>query len=188
VTTAQTDPAEAVGVMGRSRAWIITFGVLTLIAGLLVLFWPGATVLVLAVIFAIQLIIIGIYRLVLAIAASEDATGARVFFGIIGVLSIVVGILCLRAPLQTVIVLGLLLGLIWTITGIVEIVHAFTGEKGSSRWWLLLSGLLSVIAGIILIVYPGESLVVLAWVMGVLFVVYGIIMIIQGFMTPKAAT
>ncbi len=187
MTTAQSDPAESVGALGRSRAWIITFGVLTLIAGLLLLFWPGATAIVLAVIFGVQLIIIGIYRLVLAIAAGEASTGARVFFAIIGVLSIIVGILCLRAPLETVVVLGLLIGLVWTITGIVEMVQAFTGESGSARWWLFAGGLLSLIAGVIVLFYPGLSFVVLVWVMGIFLAIYGIMMIVQGFRTPKAA-
>ena len=186
MSTAQSDPAEAIGTLGRSKALLITVGVLTLIAGLLVVFWPGATAIVLAVIFGVQLIILGIYRLILAIAASEENTGARVFFAIIGILSIVVGILCLRDPLLTIAALGLLIGLVWTITGIVEIVHAFTGEKGSGRGWLFAGGLLSVIAGVIVLVYPAISVVVLAWVIGIFLVIYGVIMIVQGFRTPKA--
>ncbi len=187
MSTAQSDPAEVVATFGRSKALLITVGVLTLVAGLLVVFWPGATAIVLAVIFGVQLIILGIYRLVLSIAAGEESTGTRVFFAIIGILSIVIGILCLRDPLLTIAALGLLLGLVWTITGIVEIVHAFTGEKGSGRGWLLAGGLLSLIAGIIVLFYPAISIVVLAWVMGIFLVIYGVIMIVQGFMTPKAA-
>lgn len=185
MTTTQSDPAAGVRSMGR--ALTITFGVLTLIAGLLVLFWPGATVLVIAVIFAIQLIIIGIYRLVLAFSAGEAATGARVLFAIIGVLSIVVGVLLLRDPAIAVVTLGLLLGLMWTVSGLIEIFHGFTGERGSGRGWLIAGGVLSLIAGIIVLVYPAASLVTIAWIMGLLLVFYGIVMIIRGIVGPRAA-
>lgn len=173
---------------GLSRAWTITFGVLTLIIGLLVLFWPGKTVLVIAVLFGIQLIVGGIFRLVLSISYSEAETSGRVLYAILGALSIIVGLLCLREPLQTVVVLGLLLGLAWTIGGIVEIVHGFTGEHGSGRGWQIAGGLLSVIAGVIVLVYPGASLVTLAWVMGLLLVFYGAIAIGRAIFAGRSAT
>lgn len=171
---------SGLGTLGRSRGWTITFGVLTLIIGLLVLFWPGKTVLVLAVLFGIQLLVAGVFRLVASIAVSHAETSTRVLFALLGVLSIIVGILVLREPGQTVVVLGLLLGLVWTVGGVIEIFHGFTGEAGSGRGWHIAGGLLSVIAGIIVLAYPAASLATLAWVMGVLLVFYGAIAIGRG--------
>ncbi len=187
MTSSVSDTSTSgLGALGRSRAWIITFGVLTVILGLLVLFWPGKTVVVLAVLFAIQLLVVGIFRLVAAFAVSEAQTSTRVLFALLGVLFIIVGILCLREPLQTIVVLGLLLGLVWTISGVIEIFHGFAGEHGSGRGWHVAGGLLSLVAGIIVLVYPAASLVTIAWVMGLLLVFYGAMAIARGIFTGRS--
>ena len=81
---------------------------------------PGQTVLVLAWLVGLQLMVSGVFRLVASFSASES----RALLAVAGVLAIVVGILVLRHPLQTVAVLALLLGLYWAISGAIEIVHA----------------------------------------------------------------
>jgi uncharacterized membrane protein HdeD (DUF308 family) len=160
--------ADSVATLGRSRGWTIAFGVVTLAAGVLVLTWPGQTVLVLAWLIGVQLLISGVFRLV----ASFSAPQSRALLAVAGVLAIVVGILVLRHPLQTVAVLVLLLGLYWVVSGTVEIVHAFSGQM-SSRGWAFALGGISVVAGIVLLTFPVSSAATLALLVGLLLVVYG---------------
>jgi uncharacterized membrane protein HdeD (DUF308 family) len=84
-------------------------GLLSIVIGLLVVFWPGSSVVLIAWLFAIQLIIAGILQLIAAFM-DESGTGGHVLIGLLGALSILVGLLCLRAPLQTAVVIGLLIG------------------------------------------------------------------------------
>ena len=106
--TRQSDPIDMMTTFGRSWGWILFFGIMTLIAGILTVAWPGRTVLVIAVLFGLQLFIGGIFRLV--IAFTDEAAGHRVAYTLIGIFAIVVGILCLRHIFQTVAALALILG------------------------------------------------------------------------------
>ena len=121
------DLADTAAVVGSSRWWWVGYGVLTVIAGLAVLFWPGATLLVLAVIFAVQLLILGVIRIVTAFATPDTAAGSRALAMLLGIVAIVVGVLCLRQPMQTIVALTLVLGVFWLVAGIVGKVMSAAG-------------------------------------------------------------
>lgn len=69
-TTESTEsrPAEAIGRIGKHWGWMLAFGILTIAAGICALVWPGITLLAAAIVFGVQLIVAGIYRLVAAFA------------------------------------------------------------------------------------------------------------------------
>jgi len=97
-----SDPIDTVPVSDRPRRatpWTglgIGVGLLSIVIGLLVLFWPGASVVVIAWLFAIQLIVSGILQFVAAFMdESGTGTGAHVLMGLFGAFSILVGLLCL---------------------------------------------------------------------------------------------
>jgi uncharacterized membrane protein HdeD (DUF308 family) len=60
----QADAADVLASIGRHWGWIMAFGVLTLLASIAVLAWPGRTLVVIAVLFGVQLIVTGIFRFV----------------------------------------------------------------------------------------------------------------------------
>ncbi|MGQ0775543.1 MAG: HdeD family acid-resistance protein [Pseudonocardiales bacterium] len=169
--------AGQLGRVGAARGWKITYGILTIIAGLLVVAWPGATVVVIALVFAVQLLVLGVFWLVAALAVDEASGGGRALLAILGLVGILIGILCLRAPFQTVAALALLLGLFWTVGGVIEIFHSLAGDRQSGRWWGVVGGVLSVIVGIIVLTYPITSAVTLAWILGIFLIVYGAVMV-----------
>jgi uncharacterized membrane protein HdeD (DUF308 family) len=70
----RTDAADVLADVGRRWGWVLAFGIITVLAGLLVLAWPGRTIVVIAVLFGIQLVVAGIFRFVAAFA-TDDATG-----------------------------------------------------------------------------------------------------------------
>ncbi|HEY6424089.1 MAG TPA: HdeD family acid-resistance protein [Pseudonocardiaceae bacterium] len=170
--------AAMLGQVGGSPGWAIGLGVVSILAGILIVVWPGLTVLAFAVIFGVWLLVAGIFRLVAAFAFSE-VPGFQVLLGVLGVLSILVGILCLRHPLQTLAVLALVLGVFWVVSGIIEIVHGISGDV-PSRGWAITSGVIGVLAGIAVLVYPALSLVTLAWVLGIMLIIHGAIAIWRG--------
>lgn len=159
------------GTFGRSWGWLFAFGVLTLLAGLIALVWPGRTVLVLAIVFGVQLLIGGIFWFVTAVSTRSQSAVAEI---VLAVLAIITGIICLRSPVGVALVLPLALGLYWTINGIVELFQAFRrGEEIPARGWAIAAGVLSVLAGIAVLVYPGVGLLVFGWVLGFWLIVYG---------------
>lgn len=173
--THDQDPSD---LAGASIATMV-FGAIIAIAGVLILFWPGVSVVALAVIFAIQVIVSGIYRLVTAIV-SQDAEGGRALMAVLGVLSIVIGILFLRHPFQTIAAMVLLVGLFWIISGLLETIHAISTSGMSGRGWAIVGGILAVIAGIIMLSAPSVGLIVLVWLLGLELLVYGAVMIARG--------
>ena len=161
----------------------ILAGVVSALVGVLVLVWPDISVVVLAWLFAIHLIVAGILQLVAALWRNDGAA-ARVLLGLGGAFSILVGLLCLRGPLQTAVLLGLLVGATWVVTGIVGIVHAFGADHG--RGWGIAAGTLSTIGGAVVLVYPGATIVVLTLLTGIVLLVTGLIVLVHGLAVRRA--
>jgi uncharacterized membrane protein HdeD (DUF308 family) len=158
---------------GRSWGWLFAFGVLTLVAGLIAVAWPGRTVVVLAVVFGVQLLVGGIFWFVAAMSSRGQGTAGQI---VLAVLAVISGVVCLRSPVQVALLLPLVLGLYWIINGLVEMFQAVTrGEEIPARGWVIAAGVLSVLAGIAVLVYPGAGLLVLGWVLGFWLIVYGAI-------------
>jgi uncharacterized membrane protein HdeD (DUF308 family) len=175
------DAADMLAGVGRHWGWVLTFGVVTLLAGLLTLAWPGRTIVVVAVLFGIQLVVAGIFRFIAALAADEESGGSRALLALLGVLSFIVGLYALRNVLVTIAALALLLGIFWIVNGAVETFAALSHRGMQGRGWTIFMGLLSVVAGVTVLVYPGISLATLAVVLGFWLLVYGIMEIVLAF-------
>jgi uncharacterized membrane protein HdeD (DUF308 family) len=177
----RTDAADMLAGIGRHWGWVLTFGIITLLAGVLTLAWPGRTVVVVAVLFGAQLVVAGIFRFVAALASDDESSGTRVLLALLGVLSFIVGLYALRNVLVTIAALALLLGIFWIVNGVVETFAALSHKGMQGRGWTIFMGLLSVVAGVVVLVYPGISLATLAVVLGFWLLVYGIMEITLAF-------
>jgi uncharacterized membrane protein HdeD (DUF308 family) len=182
----RTDAADMLAGVGRHWGWVLVFGIITLLAGLLTLVWPGRTIVVIAVLFGIQLVVAGIFRFVAAFAVDEESGGMRVLLALLGVLSLIVGLYALRHLQVTIAALALLLGIFWIVNGAVETFAALSHRRMQGRGWTIFMGLLSVVAGIVVLVYPGISLLTLALVLGFWLLVYGIMEIVLAFRLRQA--
>jgi uncharacterized membrane protein HdeD (DUF308 family) len=175
------DVADVLGRVGRSWGWILAFGIVSLLAGLAVLVWPDRTLIVVAVLFGIQLIVAGIFRFVSAFATDDLTGGTRVLLALLGVLSLIIGLYAVRHVYVTLLALALLLGIFWIINGATELFMALSHRGMPDRGWVGVLGVLSIIAGIILLAYPGISLVTLAVLLSVWLLVLGIMEISLAF-------
>jgi uncharacterized membrane protein HdeD (DUF308 family) len=179
-----TEPLEYAGMLGRLGrhwGWVLAFGVITLAAAIAVLVWPGETLLVVAVLFGIQLIVFGIFRFIAAFAIDDASGGTRVLLALLGVLSIIIGLYAVRHVLLTLVALVLLLGIYWIVNGAIEIFTALTHRAMADRGWTVAMGLLSLVAGIIVLAYPGLTLFGLAVILGVWLAIFGIMEIAAAF-------
>jgi len=174
-------PAGPTRLLGRSKALRITFGVVTVAIGLLVLVWPGITILTAAVLFGVQLLITGVFWLVSSFTQGGSSGGHRVLLAVAGLLALVAGILSLRSPFQTVAVLALLLGATWVVGGVAEVFHGF-GTSG----WAVLSGVVTLVAGVVVLVMPLSGLVALAWLLGIALLVLGVLSVVAAVTEGRA--
>jgi uncharacterized membrane protein HdeD (DUF308 family) len=180
------DPADMLAGIGRHWGWVLFFGIVTVLAGLFTLGWPGRTIVVIAVLFGIQLVVAGIFRFVTAFAADDESGGTRVLLALLGVLSFIVGLYALRHILVTVATLALLLGIFWIVNGAVETFAALSHRGMRGRGWTIFMGLLSVVAGVVVLVYPAISLATLAVVLGFWLLVFGAMEIVLAFRLRSA--
>jgi uncharacterized membrane protein HdeD (DUF308 family) len=182
----EPDPvAHRLSGVGRSPVLLVVEGALSALLGVLVLTWPGASAGVLAWVFGIQLIVTGCLQLVSA-TSDVAGTGDRVLSSVLGTLSILVGLLCLRTPLQTALVLGLLIGITWVIGGVVRTVQGVVATRGTPRRWRIAGGVLWVLAGGLVLVYPGASLVTFASILGIVLILEGTCLIGVGLTTRNS--
>jgi uncharacterized membrane protein HdeD (DUF308 family) len=180
------DAADVLAGIGRHWGWVLTFGIVTLVTGLAVLVWPGRTLVAVAVLFGIQLVLAGIFRFVMALAADEASGGTRVLLALLGVLSLIVGLYAVRHLQVTIAALALLLGIFWIVNGTVETFTALSHRGMQGRGWTVLMGLLSVLAGLVVLAYPGISLVTLAVVLGFWLLVLGVMEVVLAFRLRSA--
>ena len=179
-------PADMLARLGRHWGWLLAYGILTLLAGIAALAWPGETLLVVAVLFGVQLIVSGMFRFVAALASEDLTGGTRVLLALLGVLSVIIGLWAVRHVLLTLLALTVFLGIFWVVNGAIEVFTALSHSGLPERGWTVVMGLLSIVAGIIVLAFPGLSLVGLAVILGVWLVIFGVMEIALAFRVRKA--
>lgn len=188
-TYSPSGAASALGKLGGHWGWALTFGVLTTAAGIAALAWPGITLLAAAIVFGVQLIVAGIYRLVAGFASTDATVATRVLLALLGVLSLIVGLYAVRHVLLTIVALGLLLGIFWVANGVIELFTAIAHRNMAGRDWRMVMGTLSIVAGVILLAIPGISLLTLVVLISVWLIIFGMMEVSLAFrIRPGAPT
>ena len=159
-------------------------GVLTLILGLIVSFHPSGSLNVIAVLLGILMIIAGIFHLVRMFDSAEQH---RVWLGVVGLLAVVIGVVLIRHLHLTLAIIGLVVGITWIAQGISWLMASLTGARREGRGWWILFGLISLIAGIVVVSTPVTSVTALAVLLGIWFVVMGHLGAGFGWRTGRAA-
>lgn len=166
---------------------VLAYGLITAALGIAMLVWPQATLVVAATLFAAFLIANGVFQVIAAFSSTAVSGGIRALVGLLGALSFLVGLLCLRSPLQTMVVIALVVGAWWLISGVIETVAAIAGGPAPHRGWRIAMGLVSVAAGVLVLMYPGISLGTFVLVLGIWLVVYGAIAVVSAFRLRSAS-
>jgi len=156
-------------------------GLVALLFGLVILFWPGLAFAVLALLFGIYAIIDGAVTLVPALRSSEG--GAQRWLPLTeGTVGVIAGLVALIWP-------GLTAnGLVYVIagwavaTGVLKLLSAILLRAEVKNGWLLAgSGALSALFGIILVVLGGSDVPFLAPFIGVFAAVVGLALVVLAF-------
>jgi hypothetical protein len=111
---------QAVGTAGRHWGLHLFNGTVMVLIGIATLVWPGASLLVVSWLFAVTLLVNGIVQVLRSVADTDAGGGRRVLFGLLGALSLLAGVLCLRSPLQTLAAIALLIGSWWIVSELLD--------------------------------------------------------------------
>lgn len=165
-------------------------GILSLILGVLVLAWPGISILVAAIWFGVYLLITGIAEVVFAFSLHVTA-GSRILLFISGAASLILAVLAFRHfgtdPRTAILLLAIWIGVGFIFRGVATTVSAISDPTLPGRGWSIFVGVISLLAGIVVIASPFDSIVTLAIVVGVWFVVIGVFEIVSSFGIRKAS-
>lgn len=166
----------------RPNWWVYLLnGILTLLFGIVALIWPGRTLLTLEQIFGIFAIITGVSTLIGAFRARTVIPQNWWLLLIVGLVGIIAGILAIAFPITTVHTFAYLMGAWALISGIAEIASFFSMRDHAHRWWLILSGIFSIIFGILAFLFPGLTLEVFITFIAVYAIFAGVSRIIFAF-------
>ncbi|MGV8876009.1 MAG: HdeD family acid-resistance protein [Rhodoglobus sp.] len=145
------------GLLRAHRGQIMAVAVVGLVLGAIGVLFPGATLLTVAIIFGIYLIASGMNRIMAAfITTGLDAT-MRWVTGLLGLLIVVAGILCLANPFNALGTLALVIGVGWVLEGLIDLIGGVRGTI-RPRWFGWVSGIVSIAAGVAMFVLPAAGL------------------------------
>ncbi|MFD9124390.1 HdeD family acid-resistance protein [Kitasatospora sp. NPDC059571] len=180
-----TEPEDLLAAIGRSWRWPLGFGIVTVLAGIIMLSWPEETVRVVAIIIGLQLLVAGVVRFVTAFT-HERSSGSRALYVLLSLLSVLAGVLVLRHQLQTIGLLTLIVGAYWLLAGIVTLFVAI-GDRGlPGRGFAIFFGLLGVVAGVLVLAYPVQSAIALARLLGLWLILLGLFEVGMAFVLRSA--
>ncbi|AKS34385.1 HdeD family acid-resistance protein [Mycolicibacterium goodii] len=155
-------------------------GVLAIVFGVLVLAWPGITILVAAICFGAYLLITGIAQVIFAFSLHVSA-GGRVLLFVSGAAALILAVLCFRSLQESILLLAIWIGVGFVFRGVATAVSAISDPALPGRGWEIFFGVISLLAGVVMLAAPFESLATLAIVVGVWLIVLGVFEVVSAF-------
>ncbi|WP_073948640.1 HdeD family acid-resistance protein [Streptomyces kebangsaanensis] len=179
----ETPPVEGMAALAN-MGWqiLLTMGLATIALGVIALVWPGATLRVVGVLFGVYLLVTGVFQLAGAFGVHVPRH-LRVLHFITGAASILLGLICFRGTLQSILLLALWIGFSWLLRGTLETAAAASVQDMPARGWHVAFGIIGALAGIVMIIMPFASIATLTLVVGVMAIVLGLTEVIRAIRT-----
>lgn len=170
------------------RRWMfpVVFGAAGVVLGVLVLVWPGHTVKALTFLFGVYLLLTGGYRFVAALQLKGVDAVARVVALVLAVLSVGFGLVCLARPFNAAATLALVVGAFWLASGALTAFGSWQRHRSAlGRTPGMTGGFFAMFIGVLILLFPGASLVVLAWILGLWLIFFGATALAAGLAARK---
>ena len=159
-------------VSSLSWAGMLTLGLVTLIIGAIIVALPTLSLAAVGTLLGVVLIVSGIYTLMRALGGREGHE--RAWQVVRGVVFLLIGIALLRGVFLSVALIGLVIGFAWIIQGVLMLMESYSRTRRNARaGWTAFFGVISLIAGIVLLASPITSAIVLTLFVGCWFIVMG---------------
>ena len=164
---------------------VLVTGILSVILGAMVLKWPDETIVLAAIFFGAYLLVSGISQVFHAFTLHISGGGRALLF-ISGAASLVLAVLCFKSIGNSVLLLAIWIGIGFIFRGVAEAASAISEPGAPGRGWQIFLGIITVIAGVIVMSYPISSLATLTLVTGIWLIILGVFEIIGSFSIRKA--
>ena len=171
----------------RVWKWAVVSGILSTVLGVLVLLWPQRSLLVAGAFFGAYLLISGVAQVIGAFGLPAAFGGGRVLMFISGAASLILAVLCFRSISDSVLLLAIWISVGFVFRGVAAVVTGISEPGLPSRGWMIFAGLVTLLAGFIILAYPFPSLQVLVMVTGIWLIVIGVSEIVAGIGIRSAA-
>jgi uncharacterized membrane protein HdeD (DUF308 family) len=173
---------------GRHGDWLRLFlGILAIVVSVTVFAWPSATVHVVGFLFGLNLVVTGFIRAGLLLFLPGYSLLHRLLGIVFGVLTGMVGILCLRNITGSVALLLVIVAIGWLLDGLVELFSALGGRNEPGSGWRIGAGLAMIIGAIALLVWPEAGLATFIAIGATVLAFVGIIQVINAAAGLRAA-
>ena len=169
--------------MVLTRNWwaVALRGVLAVVVGLVALFAPRVFLTSAVLLFGAYAFVDGVFALVAGIRAATRHERWWPFI-LEGLASVIAGVIAFAIPAVAALALLYLVSAWAILTGIIRISAAIRLRKEiKGEWLLILNGILSVIFGVIIVLFPGAGILTLVWLMGVYAIIFGVVLVALGF-------
>lgn len=174
-------PVPVVGDTLIARAARMSWGIVALgalcmlAAGVILLVWPHATLMVVAILIGAALVASGLVRIFEGFTARDESGGMRAAYVFIGLLAVIAGIYCLRDHALSILLIAFVTGVYFIMHGIADLAVAASAAV-PGRGFRAITGVLSLAAGVIMVVWPGPTLVLLVTIVGAWLLCYGVLL------------
>jgi|FLYN01.1.fsa_nt_gi uncharacterized membrane protein HdeD (DUF308 family) len=160
--------------------WLIR-GIAAIIFGILAFLNPQDALLAIVLVWGAYALIDGLFALISGFRGRE--TNRQWWVTVLeGVVGVIAGILTFIYPDITALVLLYIIAAWAIITGILEIIAAIQLRKEiEGEFWLGLSGLASIVFGVLLFLFPGAGILTVLWMVAAYAIVFGVLMILLAF-------
>ncbi len=168
--------------------WLVLLrGIFMVIFGIIALVSPGIALLTLVWLFGLYAILDGIAAIVIGVRTRGEPHW--VWTIVQGVVSVLAGVIALIWPGVTALALLFVVAFWAIVLGIGEIGGAFASRRsGSSAWgWTLAAGILNVVFGVLLLIWPASGILTLVWLVGIFALVGGVALIVLAFRVRSLA-
>jgi uncharacterized membrane protein HdeD (DUF308 family) len=156
-------------------------GVLAILFGVVAFVSPPTTIAVLVFFFGVWALVDGVFHI--AGAIQDRARQTRSFWLSIleGAVSIIAGVLALAFPDVAALSLLLLISAWSIVTGVIEIMLAIRlREQMTGELWLAIAGILSIVFGVLLFLYPQSGAITIVWIIGAFAIAFGVSLVLLG--------
>jgi len=154
-------------------------GALAVVFGLIALANPGATAAALVIVFAVWAFVDGALAIGAAVRRGQ-AGRPWGWFAFEAFVSIVAGIVALAYPAITMLALVVVVAIRALFLGVLMVAYAIKGKDMPSRWLRLVTGIVSIVFGVLLFWRPLVGAMALVWTIGIYAVVFGMMGIVHG--------
>jgi uncharacterized membrane protein HdeD (DUF308 family) len=148
-------------------------GVLAVALGIAMITWPAISITVAAIFFGAYLLLSGIEQVFFAFSL-HVAAGGRVLLFISGAASLILAVLAFRHLADAILLMAIWIAIGFIFRGVATSVSAISDPTLPGRGWNIFFGLISLIAGVVVLASPFQSLGTLAFVVGIWLVVLGV--------------